>query len=337
MIFANPGLFLLLFIIPALAVKYYFDCRKGENKIIYSMAGKIRGGSYSGSLRLRLRHVPFAVMLISMVFIITALARPQSYRDLMDEKTEGIDIMLALDISGTMLAEDFKPVNRIEAAKKVIENFIKGRKNDKIGLVIFSGKSYALCPLTLDYNILLNLLAGVKNGMIQDGTAIGMAIVNSVNRLKDAPEKSKIIILLTDGENNAGKIDPETASALSSSLGIRIYTIGVGKIGGAPIPVEDKVWGKRYATDMYGNLVLTKMDENALIKIAEATGGMYFRATNTEALKEIYKKIDAMEKSKIKVSNIRQYRELYRKYLFIGFIGLALAFIMKRTVFLRIP
>ena len=246
------------------------------------------------------------------ILLVLALARPQLGKAASRIFTEGIDIMLALDISGSMRAEDFKPETRLHVAKDVVVEFLELVTNDRIGLVVFAGQAFTQCPLTLDYDVLRTMIERVEIGMIEDGTAIGTALANSVNRLRDSKAKSKVAILLTDGENNAGKIDPETAAKVARAMDVRVYTIGVGKEGGAPIPVDHPVFGKTYARNPDGSLVLTKIDEAALKRIAATTGGQYFRATDAEALKKIYEEILDLERTKFQVKQFEKVQELYR-------------------------
>ncbi len=236
---------------------------------------------------------------------------------------------MVLDISGSMLAEDLKP-NRIEAAKNVIENFIKGRTSDRIGLVIFARDSFTQCPLTIDYSVLLNLLSQVKSGMIEDGTAIGNAIANGVNRLKDSKSKSKIIILLTDGVNNSGEVDPVFAAQIAKTFGIRIYTIGVGTQGEAPYPVQTP-FGTRY------QMIPVEIDESVLRQISSITGGEYFRATDNKTLKDIYDKIDKLEKSRVEITSYRNAKELFYGWLGAGLLLLVLEVGLSKSIFRRLP
>ena len=266
--------------------------------------------SVSGAVLAR-RFLPI-VRLLTLALLALGLARPQVVKHEEEIRTEGIDIMLVLDVSGSMQAEDFKPANRLHVAKDVVGEFLGMVKNDRIGLVVFAGQSFTQCPLTLDYDVLRTLLSKVEIGMIEDGTAIGTALANAVARLKDSVAKSKVVILLTDGENNAGKIDPDTAAKIAQALGVRVYTIGVGKEGGAPIPVNHPVYGKVYARNPDGSLVLTKLDEKTLRKIAEATGGQYFRATDAEALKKIYAQILELERTKFEVKQFERAQEYFR-------------------------
>ncbi len=311
--FANKGFLLLLLLIPALSVWYYFRQKYRESDVRFSSLTPF--SEVSSTRKERARHLPFILRMAALTLLIFALARPQSTSHGENVYTEGIDIVLALDISGSMIAEDFHP-NRVEAAKAVAQEFINGRTNDRIGLVIFSSESFTQCPLTVDYAVLKNLLKVVKPGMIEDGTAIGLGIANAVNRLKDSKAKSKIIILLTDGVNNRGEIDPTTAAQIAASYGIRVYTVGMGTIGEAPYPAQTP-FGIRY------QMMPVDLDENALMKIAALTDGKYFRATDNTTLEKIYKEIDRLEKTRIEVRSYRRFTELFYLY-----VGLALLLLM---------
>ena len=274
--------------------------------------------------------MPFGRLLV-LVLLTLGFARPQFVEKEQEIRTEGIDIMLALDISGSMQADDFKPRNRLHVAKNVVAEFLDLIRNDRVGLVVFAGQAFTQCPLTLDYEVLRTLLARVEIGMIEDGTAIGTALANSVNRLKDSAAKSKVVILLTDGENNAGKIDPETAAKIAEALGVRVYTIGVGKKGGAPIPVQHPVYGKILARNPDGTLVLTKIDEETLTRIADITGGQYFRATDAEALAKIYAQILDLERTKFQVKEFERAHEFYRWAVFPAVLLLLLELVLAWT------
>jgi Ca-activated chloride channel family protein len=268
--------------------------------------------------------------LLTLALVICSLARPQSGIRGEEVKTEGIDIMLVLDISSSMLAEDIEP-NRVEAAKQVAADFVQGRKNDRIGLVVFSGKAYTQCPLTLDYGILLELFNSVGVGQVEDGTAIGMGLGVAVNRLRQSDALSKIIILLTDGRNNRGEIDPKTGAQLAQTMGIKIYTIGAGGIGQARFPVDDPRFGRRYVQ------VDVDIDEAMLGEVAEMTGGRYFRATDRSSLEAIYEEIDQLETTEIEVTEFTRYSELFHIPLALA-IGLAsLEILLLNTRFRKIP
>jgi Ca-activated chloride channel family protein len=311
--FANKGFLFLLLLIPALSAWYYFRQKYRESDLRFSSLTPF--SEVSSTRKERAHHLPFILRMAALTLLIFALARPQSTSHGENVYTEGIDIVLALDISGSMIAEDFHP-NRVEAAKAVAQEFINGRTNDRIGLVIFSSESFTQCPLTVDYAVLKNLLKVVKPGMIEDGTAIGLGIANAVNRLKDSKAKSKIIILLTDGVNNRGEIDPTTAAQIAASYGIRVYTVGMGTIGEAPYPAQTP-FGIRY------QMMPVDLDENALMKIAALTDGKYFRATDNTTLEKIYKEIDQLEKTRIEVRSYRRFTELFYSY-----VGLALLLLM---------
>jgi Ca-activated chloride channel family protein len=246
----------------------------------------------------------FRLFLLGLMML--ALARPQAGQSYENYQTEGIDIILAIDASGSMRAEDFVPKNRLEVAKEKVIEFVKNRKGDRIGMVVFGEESFTLCPLTSDYSFLLKRIEELKLGIVpEDKTAIGMGLANSLNRIKTSKAKSKVIILLTDGVNNAGKIDPLTAAEMAKSFNVKIYTIGVGKEGWVRVPIQDPLMGRTYAQ------MKTEIDENTLREIAERTGGLYFRASSEEALGEIYQKIDAMEKTHVEVKIYAEYKELF--------------------------
>jgi len=266
-----------------------------------------------------------------VIFFIVAFARPQAGTENREVATETIDIMLALDVSGSMKAEDFKPQNRLYVAKEEIKKFVSKRTSDRIGLVIFAASSFTQCPLTLDYSILLTFLEQVKFGMVKDGTAIGMALANCINRLRESPSKSKVIILLTDGVNNAGQIDPLTAAGIAKTMEVKIYTIGVGKPGNAMYPVNDPIFGKRYV------YLPNEIDEKSLREIAERTGGKYFRARSEKELEEIYEEIDSLERTEIKVSEYVQYRELFPPFVYFGLLFLIMEILLGQTLFRKIP
>ncbi|MGD9401266.1 MAG: VWA domain-containing protein, partial [bacterium] len=296
-------------------------------------------GVLDGRVRTRnsFRAVLFSLRVLAIVALIFALARPQLEHGYETVETEGIDIMLALDISGSMRAEDFKPQNRIYVAKQVVGDFVSRVSTDRVGLVAFAGKSFTRCPLTLDYGILKSLLADLDVGMVEDGTAIGLALANSVARLKDSEAKSKIIILLTDGVNNRGEIDPPTGAQLAAAAGIRVYTIGVGKVGGAPVPVVTQDGRKVYARNPDGSLYMTELDEDTLKDIAERTGGKYYRATDEQALDEIYQRILEMEKTAFLVKSFRHRKEVAKYLLPAGLAVLLLEVLLVGAVWRKIP
>ena len=264
-----------------------------------------------------------------MALLIVVLARPQSTDSWSSSSTEGIDIMLSMDISGSMLAQDLKP-NRLEAAKDVAASFINGRPNDNIGLVVFSAESFTQCPLTTDHAVLLNLFKDIQSGMIQDGTAIGLGLANAVSRIKDSQAKSKVIILLTDGSNNAGEIAPVTAAEIAKTFGVRVYTIGVGTQGMAPYPFQT-AFGVQYQN------IPVEIDEATLKQIAAITGGQYFRATDNASLKEIYAEIDQMEKTKISVQEFSKKQEEYKNWALLVFALLLIEILLRNTLLRNIP
>jgi len=325
--FAQPWVLLLLGAVPLLVFWYL---RRGSAATTDLRFSTLRAfTNVSPTIRERTRHVPFMLKCAAIALLIVALARPQSTSHGENVTTEGIDIVLLLDISTSMLAEDFQP-NRIQAAKEVAGNFVEGREHDRIGLVVFSGQSFTQCPMTLDYRVLRNLIRVVKPGMVEDGTAIGMAIAQGVNRLKDSKARSRVMILLTDGMNNRGEIDPITAAQIAQTFGIRIYTIGVGTIGEAPYPVPTSL-GIRY------QMIPVEVDEKTLGKIAELTGGKYFRATNNQALKQIYGEIDAMEKTRIDVRSYRHVSELFYGWAALGMLSGVFGLVLGMTVWRKIP
>ncbi len=309
--------------------KYFSTIKYPDVKKMQSATNK--------SLKLKIRKHMVILKFIALLALIIGLARPQSGQRSQETEAKGIDIILALDISGSMQAEDFKPNNRLYVAKKALAGFIKGRETDRIGLVVFAGESFTQCPLTLDYNIILEQLKQIKFGLVEDGTAIGMAIANSVNRLRYSKAKSKVIILLTDGINNAGVIDPITAADAASAFNIKIYAVGVGKRGGAPWPYYHPVLGKQYHRNPDGTLYLTKLDEDTLKNMAGRTGGKYFRATDSNALRNIYKKIDKLEKTKIKTKQYLQYIEKFRPFVFFGLLLLITYIGLDNTILIKVP
>jgi Ca-activated chloride channel homolog len=325
--FAYPWILWFLLIIPFLALWFLLRGRKKQPSIIYSSVNIFN--QFPKNWRERISGIPLLFRLLAFAFLIIALARPQTFSSGENIYTEGIDIAMVLDISGSMLAEDLRP-NRMEAAKNVIDDFIQKRVSDRIGLVVFAREAYTQCPLTIDYSVLRNLLSGVKSGMVTDGTAIGNAIANGVNRLKDSDAKSKIIILLTDGVNNAGEIDPVSASQIAQTFGVKIYSIGVGTMGNAPYPVQTP-FGTRY------QMVPVEIDEKLLQEISSTTGGKYYRATNNRELQEIYNEIDQLEKTKIEVTSYRSATELFYGWILLGIIFLLLEFILSKTVLRRLP
>ena len=325
--FAYPWVLWLLVLIPVLGFILWRRRQKMVTEVTFSSLQPF--AHMQRALRERLHTVPLWLRLAALALFIIALARPQSVSSRENVSTEGIDIVMLLDISGSMLAEDFTP-NRMQAAKQVAEEFIDGRANDRIGLVIFSAESFTQCPLTTDYPVLKSLLKEVKNGMIADGTAIGLALANGVNRLKDSKAKSRVMILLTDGVNNRGEIDPITAAKIAATFGIRVYTVGVGAQGEAPYPVETPFGIQR-------RLIPVDLDEKTLSAVADMTGGKYYRATDNRKLKAIYKEIDQLERSKIEVTAYKRYSEKFYGWLFGGLALVLLEVALSGTVLRKIP
>ena len=327
MTFANPGyLFLLLLLIPIVGW-YIWKLRNARASVQLSSTDSLR--RQPKSLRVWLIHVPFALRVMVITLLALALARPQLSNRWQSESTEGIDIMMALDISGTMLGEDLKP-NRLEAAKTVATDFVLSRPNDQIGLVVFAGESFTQCPLTTDHAVLVNLFQSVKFGMIEDGTAIGLGLANAVNRMKDSETKSKVVILLTDGSNNRGDIDPMTAAEIAKTFNIRVYAIGVGSYSKeVRVPIHTP-YGVQYGT------MSSEFDESTLRNIAQMTGGEYFRATDNNSLKAIYQQIDQLEKTKIRVREYSKRTEHFAPFLLAALLcllmELLLRFFILRTV-----
>lgn len=327
MLFANiEYLFLLLLLIPYI-IWYVLKQRKSEATLQISDARVY--ASTPKSYKNYLLHLPFALRIIAIALIIIVLARPQTTDKWQNSEIEGIDIMLAIDVSTSMLAEDLKP-NRLEAAKEVAAEFINGRPNDNIGITLFAGESFTQCPLTVDHAVLLNLIKDTKCGLIEDGTAVGMGIANAVTRLKDSKAKSKVIILLTDGTNNRGDISPLTAAEIAKSFGIRVYTIGVGTNGTAPYPYP--VGG----TIQYVNMPV-EIDEQTLTQIAGTTNADYFRATSNSKLKEVYTEIDKLEKTKLNVKEFSKREEEYRLFALLAFVCLLIEVLLRNTILKKIP
>ena len=329
--FANPWLLLLLFLLPLLALLH--GGRGAAPAVIFSSLqplralGRIRRSRVGGWLT--------SLLLLALALLITGLARPQSGTVISHVEASGIDIMLALDVSRSMLAEDFtvggERVNRLVAVKQVTQKFIEGRPNDRIGILCFAGRPYLVSPLTLDHDWLLQNLERVKIGLVEDGTAIGSAIASSANRLKDKEAKSKIIVLLTDGDNNAGKVTPATAAEAAKALGIKVYTVGAGTRGFAPMPMQDM-----FGRTVYRN-VKVEVDEETLKKIAEVSSGQFYRATDTKTLNQIFEQIDKLEKSTVELSQYKQYRDLFPWFLASGFGLLVLQVALAQSVGRRLP
>ncbi len=326
--FADPQYLLLLLAIPLLIAWYWRQRSKKGATIRYSHLGIVRPAVGSGAARQR--HVLFGSRVLATSCLILAFARPQSGISSEEVLTEGIDILMVLDLSSSMLAEDLKPT-RLAAAKEVAANFVRGRTNDRIGLVVFAGQAFTQAPLTLDYEVILNVLSELEVGLIEDGTAVGMGLATAVKRLTNSDAESKVIVLLTDGRNNRGEIDPVTAAQMAQSLGIRVYTIGAGTRGVAPYTIDDPVFGKRRVN------VQVDIDEESLKEAADMTGGRYFRATDNESLNRVYEEIDALEKTEIEVHNYTRYGELFHYPLLLGLFLIVVEVGLANTKLRKMP
>lgn len=326
--FADPWLLALLLLVPLYVWNKLRGRRAKGASLRFSHLGVVKHIQKKGPRRAR--NILLALRAGAIALLIIALARPQSGMRGEEVLTEGVDIMLAMDISSSMLAEDIKP-NRVEAAKEVAAEFIQGRKNDRIGLAVFAGQGFTQCPLTLDYGILLSFLKEIKVGLIEDGTALGMGLVTAINRLRSSEAKSKVIIALTDGRNNRGEIDPLTAAQAAQALGIKIYTIGAGTRGTAMYPVDDPFFGKRYVP------MPVDIDDNTLGRIARMTGGRYFRATDRTELAGVYKEIDELEKTEIKVQEYTRYSEQFYYFAGLALLLLLVEVVLSQTRFRKIP
>lgn len=328
--FASPWMLLLFLPLLILSILFLRQNKERSGSFLFSDCSIPRAITPSGALRLR--HLPTMLRILTLVLVVVCLARPQLFHRKGLLYSEGIDIILTLDVSGSMQAEDFKPNNRLYVAKQVLEEFIQQRQGDRFGLVVFAREAYTQCPRTLDHRVLLQTLSSVHIGMIEDGTAIGMAIGESLNRLRDSEAKSRIIILLTDGANNAGRLDPATASKIAETLGIKIYTVGVGNPEGARVPV-----GK----DLFGRTVYSKqifqLDEGVLKEIADISGGLYFRATDEENLRKVYRKINELEITAFEESAYFRYREVFPPVLIMALVSLLLELVLRSTRFLNLP
>lgn len=326
--FENPQLLWLGTVLLPLIALYVYRARRGGAAIQVSDVTPAEGAGRT--FRYYLRHVPFLLTCLAVGLMVVAVARPQNTEYGTSSDVEGIDIVLAIDVSTSMLARDLTP-DRISAAKDVASKFIVDRASDRIGIVVFAGESFTQSPLTTDKRTLLNLMGQVRTEMIDDGTAIGNGLATAVNRLRESTAKSKVIILLTDGVNNAGEVSPLAAADIAAAYGIKVYTIGVGKQGMAPFPFRDP-WGRIVIRP-----AKVEIDEQTLAGMASQTGGEYFRATDNESLSEIYARIDQLEKTSIESSDYTRYHELYGKYLLAALTLLLAAFLMQALLLKRIP
>lgn len=323
--FSQPWFFTAFILVPVMILWYVLKSNSQQGAVVISDAGA-KGLS---SAKASLRHFPFLLRVLAVSSIIVALARPQTRSELQHADGEGVDIVLCMDVSGSMTAQDFQP-NRLEAAKKVAQDFVNSRTNDRIGVVIFAGESFTQCPITTDHNVLISAIENIHNGLLEDGTAIGSGLGTSVDRLRNSKATSRIIILLTDGVNNGGLIDPGTAKEIAKTFGIKVYTIGVGTEGYAPQP---------YNTPMgvQTQMVKVTIDEKLMKEIAVETGGKYFRAKDNNELSSIYADIDKLEKSKVEVSSIARYTEKFFPFVIAALSFLLLELLLRFTVFKKFP
>lgn len=331
---ASPWALLGLLFVPVLLWRALSSGRGRAGAVSYS---DTRALPRPAPIRASLSRLTPWLHAAAYVALVIALARPQTYASLDKDTGEGIDIMLAMDISGSMLAEDFEPKNRFTVARETLEKFALSTDNDRLGLVIFAGQAFTQCPLTLDHEMIADLVRSVEQGIIEDGTAIGMAVATAAHRLRNSQAKSKVIILMTDGVNNRGKIDPLTAAKAAAALGIRIYAVGVGKKGGAPIPITDGLFGKRYLRNPDGTLQMTEIDEVVLRKVAQISGGKYFRATDAGALQRIYAEIRRMEKSKFDLKKRRPVVEQFARYAWFAAILILAGLLIDEVLARKAP
>jgi len=334
--FATPSAFFLLIPLALVILFYFWQRRKKEATLQFSSLAELKG--VRQTMRSRLFQLPLFLKVLALILVIFALARPQTSDTRVKKNIEGIDIMIVLDVSDSMLIEDMKPNNRIDAAKETITRFVKARLSDRIGLIIFAGEAFTMVPLTMDYELLLSRIAEIKTAQearIKDGTAIGVAVANGANRLKDSVAKSKVMIFATDGENNSGTIDPETGLEIAKGYGIKIYSIGIGRDGPTKIPI--------YQKDVFGNPVKTyhpfesTVNEDLLGRMASETGGKYFRASREDSLNGVFKEIDRLEKSKIDLNKYTRFKEEYFRFLFAAVVFYLMAWVLSSTWMRRVP
>jgi Ca-activated chloride channel family protein len=324
--FGQPWLLLLFIIIPFLI---YWKFHQGKKQVAALRISSTQGLANSRSWKNTVQYFPFVFRMLALACIIVALARPQVKFDETQTEGEGIDIILCIDVSGSMTAQDFQP-NRMEAAKKVAMDFVDNRPNDRIGVVIFAGESFTQCPLTTDHYVLKSQIAQIRNGLLEDGTAIGSGLATSVDRLRNSKSKSKVVILLTDGINNGGLIDPSTAKEIAKAFKVKVYTIGVGTDGYAPTPVSTPL-----GVVMQNQKV--SIDEKLLQNIATETGGKYFRATDNNSLTKIYNDINQLEKSKVEVTSFHRYTEKFYPFIFAAMALLLIEIVLRYTLFKKFP
>ncbi len=326
--FEDPQFLILILAIPLIVYTYVRRRHVRSGAIRYSDVEALKQSDVRRTGRRR--HGLFVLRIVALAALIVAFSRPQSGVTSETVSAEGIDIVLAIDVSSSMLAEDLEP-NRLEAAKAMAADFVQGRRNDRIGLVVFAGEAFTQVPLTLDYSVVTDLLGQMNVGMIEDGTAVGMGLATAVKRLQASDAASQVVVLLTDGRNNTGEIGPVTAGQMAQALGVRVYTIGAGGQGMARIPIDDRLRGRRYAT------VEVDIDEASLQEVAETTGGRYFRATDREGLGQIYEEIDALETTEIEVQNFTRYGELFHYPLAAGLLLLLFEVGLGQTVLRKLP
>ena len=327
--FADPRWFWLLLLVPLLAWRHIQRTRHGQGSLQFASTVSLEGVRPSWTVHVQ--HVLFGMSMLALLLAITAMARPRKGTQAEDLLTEGVDIMIALDASGSMAAEDFEPRNRFFVAKTVVEKFVEGLRHDRVGLVVFAAKAFTRCPLTLDYGVLQSVLTSAELGTIEDGTAIGTALATCLNRLRGSEAKSKVIIVVTDGVNNRGEVQPADAAEIARTLGVKIYTVGVGSSGTARVPVNDPVYGKIYAD------LQVEIDEASLKQIAQATRGLYYRAADRPSLEEIFEDIGRLEKTKIKVKTYTHYNERFVDFLLPALTLVFLGTLAGFTRFAKIP
>jgi Ca-activated chloride channel homolog len=325
--FAYPQLLFLLLLLPILGGWYISRVNRQQASLLVS---SLKSFHNTASWKRTLRHISIALRLMALAVLIIAFARPQTHYDEKNTEGEGIDIILCIDVSGSMLAQDFKP-NRQEAAKQVAADFVSFRPTDRIGLVVFAGESFTQCPITSDHKMLISQIYSIRGGFMADGTAIGSGLATSVDRLRSSSSKTRVVVLLTDGENNGGLIDPKTAKEIAKSLGIKVYTIGVGTEGFAPTPVQTPGGGIIMQQEK------VNIDEKLLTEIAKETGGKYFRARDNEGLKNIYSEIDQLEKTKIDINTNRRYTEKFYPLAFAALLFLFIEMLFRYTIFRKFP
>ena len=322
--FADPRFLLLLLWIPLLVWRYLRRIRQGQGSLQFASTVSLEGVRPAWTVRVR--HVLFGISMLALALSVIAMARPRKGTQSEEVLTEGVDIVIALDASGSMAAEDFEPRNRFFVAKTVVEKFVEGLRHDRVGLVVFAARAFTRCPLTLDYGVVRNVLESAELGTIEDGTAIGTALATCLNRLRGSEAKAKVVILVTDGVNNRGEIQPADAAEIARTLGVKIYTVGVGSSGVARVPVNDPVYGRIYAD------LQVEIDEESLKQIAKATSGLYYRATDRPSLEKIFEDIGRLEKTKIKVKSYTHYNERFLEFLI---PALALVFFGTLAAFAR--